>query len=127
MKEIGIDRPRFDVKVNDRIFNMAFIPNLARKKYIDFWHRVEQVMEAMKIKDIKIRKDAIDSLSDDNESEMLREILKITLEANGYDYSEDWWESNTDSEMQLEFMKMVQEGADSDKKKVLTLGGVLKS
>ena len=121
MKEIGIDRPRFDVKVNDRIFNMAFIPNLARKRYIDFWHRVEQVMEAVKIKNKKERQKAVDALSDDNEDEILKEIVKITLEANGYDYSEDWWESNTDSEMQLEFVRAVIENTDEVKKKVVNL------
>jgi len=121
MREIGIDRPRFDVKVNDRVFNMAFIPNLARKKYIDFWHRVEEVMEAMKIKNKKERQKAVDALSDDNEDEILKDIIRITLEANGYDYSEDWWESNTDSEMQLEFVRAVIEGADEVKKKVVNL------
>ena len=121
MREIGIDRPKFDVKVNDRVFNMAFIPNLARKKYIDFWHRVEQVMEAMKIKNKKERQKAVDALSDDNEDEILKNIIRITLEANGYDYSEDWWESNTDSEMQLEFVRAVIEGADEGKKKVVNL------
>ena len=40
MREIGIDRPRFDVKVSTEVFTLFFIPNLARKKYIDFWHRV---------------------------------------------------------------------------------------
>ena len=121
MREIGIDRPKFDVKVNDRIFNMAFIPNLARKRYIDFWHRVEEVMEAMKIKNKKERQKAVDALSDDNEDEILKDIIRITLEANGYDYSEDWWESNTDSEMQLDFVRAVIEGADSGKKKVVNL------
>ena len=121
MREIGIDRPRFDVKVNDRVFNMAFIPNLARKRYIDFWHRVEEVMEAMKIKNKKERQKAVDALSDDNEDEILKNIIRITLEANGYDYSEDWWESNTDAEMQLEFVRAVIEGADEDKKKVVNL------
>ena len=121
MREIGIDRPKFDVKVNDRVFNMAFIPNLARKRYIDFWHRVEQVMEAMKIKNKKERQKAVDALSDDNEDEILKDIIRITLEANGYDYSEDWWESNTDSEMQLDFVRAVIEGADSGKKKVVNL------
>lgn len=121
MREIGIDRPRFDVKVNDRVFNMAFIPNLARKRYIDFWHRVEEVMEAMKIKNKKERQKAVDALSDDNEDEILKDIIRITLEANGYDYSEDWWESNTDSEMQLEFVRAVIEGADDGKKKVVNL------
>ena len=121
MKEIGIDRPRFDVKVNDRIFNMAFIPNLARKRYIDFWHRVEEIMQAMKIKNKKERQKAVDALSDDNEDEILKDIIRITLEANGYDYSEDWWESNTDSEMQLDFVRAVIEGADEGKKKVVNL------
>ena len=121
MREIGIDRPKFDVKVNDRVFNMAFIPNLARKRYIDFWHRVEQVMEAMKIKNKKERQKAVDALSDDNEDEILKDIIRITLEANGYDYSEDWWESNTDSEMQLDFVRAVIEGADEGKKKVVNL------
>src|SRR5690554_5328311 len=121
MREIGIDRPKFDVKVNDRVFNMAFIPNLARKRYIDFWHRVEQVMEAVKIKNKKERQKAVDALSDDNEDEILKNIIRITLEANGYDYSEDWWESNTDSEMQLEFVRAVIEGADDGKKKVVNL------
>lgn len=121
MREIGIDRPRFDVKVNDRVFNMAFIPNLARKRYIDFWHRVEEVMEAMKIKNKKERQKAVDALSDDNEDEILKDIIRITLEANGYDYSEDWWESNTDSEMQLDFVRAVIEGADEGKKKVVNL------
>ena len=121
MREIGIDRPKFDVKVNDRVFNMAFIPNLARKRYIDFWHRVEQVMEAMKIKNKKERQKAVDALSDDNEDEILKDIIRITLEANGYDYSEDWWESNTDSEMQLEFVRAVIENTDEVKKKVVNL------
>ena len=121
MREIGIDRPKFDVKVNDKVFNMAFIPNLARKRYIDFWHRVEEVMEAMKIKNKKERQKAVDALSDDNEDEILKDIIRITLEANGYDYSEDWWESNTDSEMQLDFVRAVIEGADSGKKKVVNL------
>ena len=100
---------------------MAFIPNLARKRYIDFWHKVEEIMEAMKIKNKKERQKAVDALSDDNEDEILKDIIKITLEANGYDYSEDWWESNTDSEMQLEFVRAVIEGADSGKKKVVNL------
>ena len=121
MREIGIDRPKFDVKVNDKVFNMAFIPNLARKRYIDFWHRVEEIMEAMKIKNKKERQKAVDALSDDNEDEILKDIIRITLEANGYDYSEDWWESNTDSEMQLDFVRAVIEGADSGKKKVVNL------
>ena len=121
MREIGIDRPKFDVKVNDRVFNMAFIPNLARKRYIDFWHRVEEIMEAMKIKNKKERQKAVDALSDDNEDEILKDIIRITLEANGYDYSEDWWESNTDSEMQLNFVRAVIEGADEGKKKVVNL------
>ena len=121
MREIGIDRPKFDVKVNDRVFNMAFIPNLARKRYIDFWHRVEEVMEAMKIKNKKERQKAVDALSDDNEDEILKDIIRITLEANGYDYSDDWWESNTDSEMQLDFVRAVIEGADEGKKKVVNL------
>lgn len=121
MREIGIDRPKFDVKVNDRVFNMAFIPNLARKRYIDFWHRVEEVMEAMKIKNKKERQKAVDALSDDNEDKILKDIIRITLEANGYDYSEDWWESNTDSEMQLDFVRAVIEGADDGKKKVVNL------
>ena len=121
MREIGIDRPKFDVKVNDRVFNMAFIPNLARKRYIDFWHRVEEIIEAMKIKNKKERQKAVDALSDDNEDEILKDIIRITLEANGYDYSEDWWESNTDSEMQLDFVRAVIEGADSGKKKVVNL------
>ena len=121
MREIGIDRPKFDVKVNDRVFNMAFIPNLARKRYIDFWHRVEEIMEAMKIKNKKERQKAVDALSDDNEDEILKDIIRITLEANGYDYSDDWWESNTDSEMQLEFVRAVIEGADEGKKKVVNL------
>ena len=121
MREIGIDRPKFDVKVNDRVFNMAFIPNLARKRYIDFWHRVEEIMEAMKIKNKKERQKAVDALSDDNEDEILKDIIRITLEANGYDYSEDWWESNTDSEMQLDFVRAVIEGADEGKKKVVNL------
>jgi hypothetical protein len=100
---------------------MAFIPNLARKRYIDFWHRVEEVMEAMKIKNKKERQKAVDALSDDNEDEILKDIIRITLEANGYDYSEDWWESNTDSEMQLDFVRAVIEGADEGKKKVVNL------
>ena len=32
MREIGIDRPRFDVKVSTEVFTLFFIPNLARKK-----------------------------------------------------------------------------------------------
>ena len=55
MKEIGIDRPRFDVKVSNEVFTLFFIPNLARKKYIDFWHRVEAMIEALKIADTKER------------------------------------------------------------------------
>lgn len=121
MKEVGIDRPRFDVKVNNRVFNMAFIPNLARKRYIDFWHRIEAVMEAMKIKNKKERQKAVDALSDDNEDAILKDIIKITVEANGYEYSEEWWESNTDAEMQLEFVRAVIEGSDEGKKKVINL------
>jgi flagellar biosynthesis GTPase FlhF len=123
MKEIGIDRPRFDVKVCDKVFNMAFIPNLARKRYIDFWGRVEAMIEVMKIKKKKERKQQIDALSDDNEDQILKDIIRITLEANGYEYSEDWWESHTDAEMQLEFVRSVIEGADSGKKKIVNLLG----
>ena len=119
MREIGIDRPRFDVKVSNEVFTIYFIPNLARKKYIDFWHRVEQMMEALKIADSEQRKQAVDSLSSDDESDMLKEIIEVTLEANGIAYNEQWWEEHTDAEMQLEFVRAVIEGADSGKKKVL--------
>jgi GTPase Era involved in 16S rRNA processing len=119
MREIGIDRPRFDVKVSNEVFTLYFIPNLARKKYIDFWHRVEQMMEALKIKNKKERQQAVDSLSSDDESDLLKEIIEVTLEANNISYDEDWWESHTDAEMQLEFVRSVLEGSDSGKKKVL--------
>ena len=119
MREIGIDRPRFDVKVSTEVFTLFFIPNLARKKYIDFWHRVEAMIEAFKIKSKKERQQAIDSLSSDDESDMLKEIIEVTLEANGIAYDETWWEEHTDAEMQLEFVRAVIEGADSGKKKVL--------
>lgn len=119
MREIGIDRPRFDVKVSTEVFTLYFIPNLARKKYIDFWHRVEQMMEALKIADNEQRKQAVDSLSTDDESDLLKEIIEVTLEANNIPYNEGWWESHTDAEMQLEFVRSVLEGSDSGKKKVL--------
>jgi hypothetical protein len=119
MREIGIDRPRFDVKVSNEVFTLYFIPNLARKKYIDFWHRVEQMMEALKISNKKERKQAVDSLSSDDESDLLKEIIEVTLEANNIPYNEAWWESHTDAEMQLEFVRSVLEGSDSGKKKVL--------
>jgi len=119
MREIGIDRPRFDVKVSTEVFTLYFIPNLARKKYIDFWHRVEQMMEALKISNKKERQQAVDSLSSDDESDLLKEIIEVTLEANNIPYDEAWWESHTDAEMQLEFVRSVLEGSDSGKKKVL--------
>ena len=119
MREIGIDRPRFDVKVSTEVFTLFFIPNLARKKYIDFWHRVEAMIEALKIKNKKERKQAVDSLSTDDESDLLKEIIEVTLEANGIAYNEQWWEKHTDAEMQLEFVRAVIEGSDSGKKKVL--------
>ena len=119
MREIGIDRPRFDVKVSTEIFTLYFIPNLARKKYIDFWHRVEAMMEALKIADKAERQQAVDSLSSDDESDLLKEIIEVTLEANGIAYNEQWWEERTDAEMQLEFVRAVIEGSDSGKKKVL--------
>jgi hypothetical protein len=119
MREIGIDRPRFDVKVSNEVFTLYFIPNLARKKYIDFWHRVELMMEALKISNKKERKQAVDSLSSDDESDLLKEIIEVTLEANNIPYNEAWWESHTDAEMQLEFVRSVLEGSDSGKKKVL--------
>ncbi len=119
MREIGIDRPRFDVKVSNEVFTLFFIPNLARKKYIDFWHKVELMMEALKISNKKERKQAVDSLSSDDESDLLKEIIEVTLEANGIAYDPDWWESHTDAEMQLEFVRSVLEGSDSGKKKVL--------
>ncbi len=119
MREIGIDRPRFDVKVSNEVFTLYFIPNLARKKYIDFWHRVELMMEALKISNKKERKQAVDSLSSDDESDLLKEIIEVTLEANNIPYDEAWWESHTDAEMQLEFVRSVLEGSDSGKKKVL--------
>ena len=119
MREIGIDRPRFDVKVSNEVFTLYFIPNLARKKYIDFWHRVEQMMEALKIKSKKERQQAVDALSTDDESDLLKEIIEVTLEANNIPYNEAWWESHTDAEMQLEFVRSVLEGSDSGKKKVL--------
>lgn len=119
MREIGIDRPRFDVKVSTEVFTLYFIPNLARKKYIDFWHRVELMMEALKIADNEQRKQAVDSLSTDDESDLLKEIIEVTLEANNIPYNESWWESHTDAEMQLEFVRSVLEGSDSGKKKVL--------
>ena len=75
MKEIGIDRPRFDVKVSTEVFTLYFIPNLARKKYIDFWHRVEAMIEALKIKNKKERQKAVDSLSSDDESDLLKEFI----------------------------------------------------
>ena len=119
MREIGIDRRRFDIKVSTETFTLSFIPNLARKRYIDFWHRVELMMEAVKIKDTKERAKAIDELSDDREDEILKDIIATTLEANGYEYYEDWWEEHTDAEMQLEFVRAIIEEADSGKKKVL--------
>ena len=119
MREIGIDRPRFDVKVSTEIFTLYFIPNLARKKYIDFWHRVELMMEALKISNKKERQQAVDALSTDDESDLLKEIIEVTLEANNIPYDEAWWESHTDAEMQLEFVRSVLEGSDSGKKKVL--------
>ena len=119
MREIGIDRPRFDVKVSTEVFTLFFIPNLARKKYIDFWHRVELMMEALKIKNKKERKQAVDSLSSDDESDLLKEIIEVTLEANGIAYNEKWWEEHTDAEMQLEFVRAVIKGSDSGKKRVL--------
>jgi hypothetical protein len=119
MREIGIDRPRFDVKVSNEVFTLYFIPNLARKKYIDFWHRVELMMEALKIKNKKERQQAVDALSTDDESDLLKEIIEVTLEANNIPYNEAWWESHTDAEMQLEFVRSVLEGSDSGKKKVL--------
>ncbi len=119
MREIGIDRPRFDVKVSTEVFTLFFIPNLARKKYIDFWHRVEAMIEALKIKNKKERKQAVDDLSSDDESDLLKEIIEVTLEANGIAYDETWWEKHTDAEMQLEFVRAVIEGSDSGKKKVL--------
>jgi hypothetical protein len=119
MREIGIDRPRFDVKVSTEVFTLYFIPNLARKKYIDFWHRVELMMEALKIKNKKERQQAVDALSTDDESDLLKEIIEVTLEANNIPYNEAWWESHTDAEMQLEFVRSVLEGSDSGKKKVL--------
>ena len=119
MREIGIDRPRFDVKVSTEVFTLFFIPNLARKKYIDFWHRVEAMMEALKIADKAERQQAVDSLSTDDESDLLKEIIEVTLEANGIAYNEQWWEKHTDAEMQLEFVRAVIEGSDSGKKKVL--------
>ena len=119
MREIGIDRPRFDVKVSNEVFTLYFIPNLARKKYIDFWHRVEQMMEALKISNKKERKQAVDALSTDDESDLLKEIIEVTLEANNIPYDETWWESHTDAEMQLEFVRSVLEGSDNTKKKVL--------
>ena len=119
MREIGIDRPRFDVKVSNEVFTLFFIPNLARKKYIDFWGRVEAMIEALKIADAKERKQAVDSLSTDDESDLLKEIIEVTLEANGIAYNEQWWEKHTDAEMQLEFVRAVIEGSDSGKKKVL--------
>jgi hypothetical protein len=119
MREIGIDRPRFDVKVSNEVFTLYFIPNLARKKYIDFWHRVELMMEALKISNKKERQQAVDSLSSDDESDLLKEIIEVTLEANNIPYNEAWWESHTDAEMQLEFVRSVLEGSDSGKKKVL--------
>lgn len=119
MREIGIDRPRFDVKVSTEVFTLYFIPNLARKKYIDFWHRVEAMIEALKIADKAERQTAVDSLSSDDESDLLKEIIEVTLEANGIAYDETWWEEHTDAEMQLEFVRSVLEGSDSGKKKVL--------
>ncbi len=119
MREIGIDRPRFDVKVSTEVFTLYFIPNLARKKYIDFWHKVELMIEALKISNKKERKQAVDSLSSDDESDLLKEIIEVTLEANNIPYDETWWESHTDAEMQLEFVRSVLEGSDSGKKKVL--------
>lgn len=119
MREIGIDRPRFDVKVSNEVFTLYFIPNLARKKYIDFWHRVELMMEALKIKSKKERQQAVDALSTDDESDLLKEIIEVTLEANNIPYDETWWESHTDAEMQLEFVRSVLECSNSGKKKVL--------
>lgn len=119
MKEIGIDRPRFDVKVSNEVFTLFFIPNLARKKYIDFWGRVEAMIEALKIKNKKERQKAVDALSTDDESDLLKEIIEVTLEANGIAYDLIWWEEHTDAEMQLEFVRAVIEGSDNGKKKVL--------
>lgn len=119
MREIGIDRRRFDIKVGGEVFTLSFIPNLARKRYIDFWQRVEAMMEAVKIGNKEERRQAIDALSDDNEDVMLHDIIATTLEANGYEYDWTWWEENTDAEMQLEFVRAVIEEADTDKKKVL--------
>ena len=117
MREIGIDRPRFDVKVSTEVFTLYFIPNLARKKYIDFWHRVEQMIEALKIADDKERKQAVDSLSTDDESDLLKEIIEVTLEANGIAYDETWWEEHTDAECSLSLSVLLSKALTAVKKK----------
>jgi hypothetical protein len=121
MREIGIDRPRFDIKVSTQTFTLYFIPNIARKKYIDFWARVEKMLEAMKIQNKKKRKEMVDAISSDDEDELLREIIQIIMEANGYVYDAEWWEGHTDAEMQLEFVRAVIENADDSKKKVMAM------
>ena len=78
-------------------------------------------MEALKIADKAERQQAVDSLSADDESDLLKEIIEVTLEANGIAYNEQWWEEHTDAEMQLEFVRAIIEEADSGKKKVLSL------
>lgn len=124
MKEVGINRPRFVIKVNDKEFSLAFVPNWARFRFIEFWNRIEKMIEAHKIQDEKKRQEMIDSLSDDSESDMLYEIIQVILEANGHEFDKDWWERHTDAEDQLDFVRICIECADGDKKKALTLLGV---
>ena len=94
MREIGIDRPRFDVKVSNEVFTLYFIPNLARKKYIDFWQRVEQMMEALKISNKKERKQAVDALSTDDESDILKPWTQFVYEFGNLMSKATWSNKN---------------------------------
>lgn len=124
IKEIGVNRPKFGVTINGKEFSLVFVPNYARYRYIEFYDRVKKIFEAAKIKDEQKRQEMIDLLSDDSESDMLYEMIQVILEANGYEFNRDWWERNTDTENQLEFVRICIECADGDKKKALSLLGV---
>lgn len=123
MKEIGLGRPRFTIKINDREFSLSFVPNWARFRFIEFWDKIRKMLDAQTIKDDKKRQEMIDSLGDDSESDLLYEMIQVILEANGEAFDKDWWERHTDAENQLEFVRMCIECADGDKKKALAVLG----
>jgi len=122
--ELGINRPRFDITVADKTFTLYMIPNLARYKAIEFFKRMTAVIDAARIEDPIARQKKMDDVSSDDEDVLLRDILSIILKANNYAFEQEWWDTYTDSEGQVEFVMLCLSQSAKTKKKLMQAVGL---